>query len=222
MTIETRPIELWEVDKLVPYAKNAKKHPPEQIKKLVAAIKEFSWTQPIIIDGNGVIIIGHGRRLAAIEMGLKRVPVVCRRDLSPAQVNALRLSDNRVTSTEYDMSLVQDELRDLLDMDFDLSVIGFDDRELEFSTDDLSQINNEFFVEDIGTAVQKQKDDNGQAITETDDVAAPVADALGFKRVSIAQSRQIRDIMNRVESRYSDKKGAEALIDFLARALGDQ
>jgi ParB-like chromosome segregation protein Spo0J len=217
MKIEPRPIEIWDVDKITPYAKNAKKHPPEQIKKLAAAIKEFGWTQPIVVDKDGEIIIGHGRRLAAIELGLKKVPVDCRRDLTPEQVRALRLSDNRVTSTEYDMSLVQEELKSLFDEDYDLSVIGFDERELDFAAGDLGEMDDDFFVEDISGAVEKQKEDNARAAKEADDIAAPVADALGFKRVTIAQSRQLRELMSRVEVK-TGKSGIEALLDILVAA----
>lgn len=209
-----RPLELWDVDKLVPYEKNAKKHPPEQIEKLATAIKEFGWTQPIVIDGDGVVIIGHGRRMAALHLGLKKVLVDVRRDLTPAQVDALRLSDNRVTSTEYDMSLIQEELQRLSEMEFDLSVIGFDEREIEFSTDDLGDMSDDLFIDDVGAAVEQQRQNNEKKAEEVDDVAAPLADALGFKRVSIAQSRQLRLLMGNVEQK-SGKKGVDALMEAL-------
>lgn len=201
---------MWDVDKLVPYAKNAKKHPPEQIEKLATAIKEFGWTQPIVVDANGVIIIGHGRRLAAMHLGLKKVLVDVRRDLTPEQVDALRLSDNRVTSTEYDMALIQEELQRLAEMDFDLGVIGFDEREIEFSTDDLGDMADDLFVTDISGAVEGQKRANEQAAEDADDIAAPLADAIGFKRVTIAQSRHLRTLMGEVE-KISGKKGVDAL-----------
>ena len=82
-------IELWDLDKIVPYAANAKKHPPDQVRKLATAITKFGWTQPIVVAGNGEIIAGHGRRLAAIQLGLAKVPVICRRDLTKAEADAL-------------------------------------------------------------------------------------------------------------------------------------
>lgn len=211
-----RPLELWDVDKLVPYAKNAKKHPQEQIEKLATAIKEFGWTQPIVIDGEGVVIIGHGRRLAALHLGLKRVLVDVRRDLSADQVDALRLSDNRVTSTEYDMALIQEELQRLSEMDFDLSVIGFDDREIEFSTDDLGDMADDLFTDDISGAVEEQNRQNERAVEEADDTAAPLADAFGFKRVTIAQSRHLRGLVTEIEQRTGEK-GVDAIIIALER-----
>jgi hypothetical protein len=215
-------IEIWDIDKIVPYEANAKKHPKEQVEKLAKAIETFGWTQPIVVWINGEIIAGHGRRLAAIHLGKTKVPVICRRDLTKAQADALRLSDNRVTSLDYDMALIQSELQRLADEDFEIDLIGFDAKELEFAVEDLGAMSTDMFVDDISGAVETQKADNAKAAEQADDIAAPVADALGFKRVSIAQSREIRGLMGRVEGRYSDKKGADALIDFLSRALGDQ
>lgn len=209
--------ELWELDRVKPYPQNAKKHPPEQIQKLATAIKTYGWTQPIVVDKDGVIIIGHGRRLAAIELGLAKVPVICRRDLDELSVKALRLSDNRVTSTEYDHELIKFELEELIGQDFDVSSMGFDERELDFGGADLGAIADDFFVDDVGSAVEQQRKENETAAEKMDDVAAPVADALGFKRVTIAQSRELRDLMSRIETK-TGKAGVEALLQVLSAA----
>lgn len=214
MTIEARAIELWDVNQLIPYDKNAKKHEPASVTKLARSIKEFGWDQPIVVDIDGVIIKGHGRRLAAIELGMKKVPVIVRDDLSKTQADALRLSDNQVVSTEYDMSALNDELQRLMEEGgFDTSAIGFDERELESINDNLDEMTDDFFVDDVGAAVEKQREENERAAEEADDIAAPVADALGFKRVTIAQSRQIRDYMGRIEG-ATGKTGVEALLQF--------
>lgn len=207
-------VELWDIERLVPYEQNAKKHPADQIKKLATAIKAYGWTQPIVVDADGVIIAGHGRRLAALELGLKKVPVVCRKDLSKAEADALRLADNRVASTEYDTSLLQEELARLASEDIDLSSMGFDEKELTFLTADLGEFNDDVFIDDIGAAVEEQKAQNTQKAAEVDSSAAPVADALGFKRVTVAQSREIRELMGRAETR-TGQKGADALLAVL-------
>lgn len=221
MTDPNSKIEVWDIEKLVPYEANAKKHPPEQIDKLATAIKTFGWTQPIVVWTNGEIIAGHGRRLAAIKLGLKRVPVVCRRDLSRAEADALRLADNRVTSTDYDQELIQSELQrlsaELGDLNINLTDLGFDLKEMNFVTADLGEIDDSFFVDDVAEAVEAQKVANEGKVAETDEIAAPVADALGFKRVTIAQSRLIRDAMTKIETR-TGKKGADALIEYLLAA----
>lgn len=209
------PVELWEIGKIKPYSRNAKIHSDEQVEKLANAIKTFGWTQPIVVDKDGVIIAGHGRRLAALKLKREKVPVVCRRDLSKAQADALRLADNRVTSVEYDMSLIQDELRLLSQSadDFDIMALGFDAKELDFSLSNLGEINDEFFIEDVGAAVEQQKQENAKATESIDDTAAPIADAFGFRRCTIAQSRTIRALMTKIEQ-STGKNGAEAFIEF--------
>lgn len=217
-------IEIWDIDKITPYGANAKKHPKDQVEKLARAITKFGWTQPIIVWSNGEIIAGHGRRLAALHLGLKKVPVICRSDLSKAEADALRLADNRVTSTEYDQSAIQEELRrlseELIDTDLSLTDLGFDEKEINFTMADLGEIDDSFFVDDISGAVETQKAENEDKIAETDDVAAPVGDAIGFKRVTIAQSRELRNLMVKAET-STGLKGPEALISILASVLDD-
>lgn len=215
------PIEVKPIAFLKPYEANAKKHPPEQVAKIVASITKFGWNQPIITAGDGTIIAGHGRRLAAIELGLKVVPVIVRSDLSKAQADALRLADNRVASNDYDQAAIQIELQRLaeeLDGSFDMSDLGFDQKELDFSLSDLGEINDDFFVGDVNEAVEQQKRENEKKIEATDDIAAPIADAFGFKRVSVAQSRVIRDLVTKIETKTGET-GARALITFISSAL---
>ncbi len=217
-------VEIWDIEKLVPYELNAKKHPEDQVQKLAKSIEKFGWTQPITVWSNGEIIAGHGRRMAALHLGLKKVPVVVRSDLSKAEADALRLADNRVTSTEYDQSMIQDELRrlsdELEDSDIDLTDIGFDEKELDFSLSDLGEINDDFFTDDINGAVEEQRQENEASIDETDQTAAPVGDALGFKRVTVMQSREIRNYMGQIEA-ATGETGPEALLEFFKSKLGE-
>lgn len=215
-----KAVTLLAVAELKPYENNAKKHSDEQVEKLSVLINKYGWTAPIVVDKDYVIIAGHGRRLAAINLGLEKVPVIVRDDLSEADVMALRLADNRIASTDYDLALEQAELQllDNMDLGIDLTSLGFTEHEVTFSTADLGDFDDAVFVDDIGSAVEKQKSDNEEKVKEIDDVAAPVADALGFKRVSISESRTIRDLMGRMEQ-TTGKKGAEALIDFVTGAL---
>lgn len=219
----TPVIQLWDIDKLVPYELNAKKHPQAQVEKLAQIIRKAGWTQPIVVWTNGEIIAGHGRRLAAIHLGMTKVPVIVRDDLSKAEADALRLADNQVTSTEYDMAAVQDELRRLsTELDgssFELGDLGFDAKELEFSLADLGDMNDDIFADDIAGAVEDQKAANETAAEKTDDTAAPVGDALGFKRVTVAQSRELRDLIGRV-STITGASGVEALLIVLRGAAG--
>lgn len=110
-----------EIAGLVPYAANAKKHDEKQIKNVAESIKQFGFVQPVVVDRAGVIVIGHCRVLAAKKLGIKEVPCVCVEDLTPEQVNALRLVDNKSNESEWDIDLLADELPGL-----DLSAFDFD------------------------------------------------------------------------------------------------
>ena len=106
---------------LTPYAGNAKKHDSTQIANVAESIRQFGFVQPIVIDRNGVIVIGHCRALAAKKLGMKEVPCVCVDDLTPEQVNALRIVDNKSNESEWDLDILPDELADI-----DLSGFDFD------------------------------------------------------------------------------------------------
>ena len=106
-----------------PYKKNAKKHPNDQIEKIAKSIKAFGFNQPIVIDKEGIIIVGHGRYEAAKKLGLKNVP--CRIvDLSPDKAKAYRLADNKLNESEWDLKLVVEDLKKLDIKDLELT--GFD------------------------------------------------------------------------------------------------
>ena len=115
---------------LIPYERNAKIHSAEQIAKVAASIAEFGFDQPIVVDGQGVIIKGHARREASLQLGLARVPVVVRTDLSPAEAKAARIADNKIAESPWDEALLREELQQLGDEDFALDLVGFSDQEL--------------------------------------------------------------------------------------------
>ena len=106
---------------LTPYAGNAKKHDSTQIANVAESIRQFGFVQPIVIDRNGVIVIGHCRALAAKKLGMKEVPCVCVDDLTPEQVNALRIVDNKSNESEWDLDILPDELVELDFSDFDFN-----------------------------------------------------------------------------------------------------
>jgi len=124
-------IELWPVDKPIPYARNARKISGAAVAKVAASIREFGFRQPIVVDVDGVVVAGHTRLLAARRLGLTTVPVHVATGLTPAQIKAYRLMDNRShEEAEWDLELLPLELEDLRSLDFDLGLTGFDEREL--------------------------------------------------------------------------------------------
>ncbi|CCG43272.1 ParB/Srx family N-terminal domain-containing protein [Magnetospirillum molischianum] len=206
--------QIWEIDRLTPYERNAKKHSDEQVETLAKAIQSLGWTAPIVVDKNGVIIAGHGRRLAALKLGLKKVPVLVRDDLTDDQVIALRLADNKVSSTDYDTNLLQLDLSDLHLADFDLSAIGFNEKELSFLIEDLAEMNGEALVEDITEAIETQKAEHEKAFKATDERPIPLAQAFGFKHVPGAKESVIARFMAQLEAE-TGLKGADALLHFV-------
>ncbi|WP_326894352.1 ParB/Srx family N-terminal domain-containing protein (plasmid) [Rhizobium beringeri] len=224
MSEPNHAIEIVDIGWLKEYEANAKKHPDDEVAKLATSIEKFGWTAPIIVWKDGVIIAGHGRRKAALKLGLKKVPVIVRRDLTKTQADALRLADNRVAGTQYDQAAIQIELQrlaDELDGSFELSDMGFTDKELDFALGDLDEISDDLFVDDISGAVETQKEENKAKVEAVDDTAAPVGDALGFKRVTIEESRKLKGLMAQIETR-SGKSGVQALIHVLSAAVEDK
>lgn len=127
----TPEVELWQLDQVFPYEKNAKIHTPEQINTLAAIITKDGFRRPISIDENGIIIAGHGRRLAALQLGYKKIPVIVERGLTDAQKDAARISDNMVGRGEYDEHLLGEEVMRLSSIDdFDLDMLGMGELEL--------------------------------------------------------------------------------------------
>lgn len=125
-------IEYRKVSELLPYARNARTHSDAQVSQLAASIKEFGFNNPVAIDADGMILCGHGRVMAAQKLGLTEVPTVCLSHLSPTQVKAYILADNKLAlNAGWDNDLLKVELEDLKDLDFDLNLTGFSDDELK-------------------------------------------------------------------------------------------
>lgn len=134
------------VSRLVPYANNAKIHGPEQIKKLKESIEEFGFLTPCLIDKDYNLIAGHGRVMAAQELGLEKVPCVFIENLTETQRRAYILADNRLGELgEWDMDIVAQELQDLESDGFDIDLTGFisDDEILDLDPVDDSGIGAE-------------------------------------------------------------------------------
>lgn len=207
--IKVPKIELRDVDSIVPYELNSKKHEKAQVKKIAKSIKEFGWDQPIVVDTDGVIIKGHGRRLAAIELGLKKVPVLVRDDLTPEQVRAARLADNQVAISGIDNTLLRKELESL---EFDLEGI-FDKKELDFLTANLAEIDDTAFVEDLEAAVAEQAQQTAATVIEIDHKEIPIAKALGFKTITVKEEKYVASFVALIEEQ-TGKVGSEAFVAY--------
>ena len=116
------------VKDLIPYKRNTKKHDKTQINNVAESIKQYGFVQPIVIDKDNVVVIGHCRLLAAKQLKMKEVPCVCVEDLTEEQVKALRIVDNKSNESPWDLDILPDELADLDFSGFDFD-FGFDDEE---------------------------------------------------------------------------------------------
>ena len=119
-------VERRAVAALIPYARNARTHSPEQVDQIAASIREWGWTVPVLVDEQGGIIAGHGRVLAAHKLGIAEIPVMVAAGWSEAQKRAYVLADNKLAlNAGWDDDLLKIELGDLQAFDFDLGLIGF-------------------------------------------------------------------------------------------------
>lgn len=125
-------IELWSVDRLKPYERNARTHSDAQVAKIAASLVEFGFTNPILVDSSDGIIAGHGRLMAAKKLGLSEVPVVVLDYLSDAQRRAYVIADNRLAlDAGWDEDMLAAELAELQAEGFDLELTGFDESEID-------------------------------------------------------------------------------------------
>ena len=126
-------VERWPIERLIPRVDNPRTHSREQVAHIAASMREWGWTNPILVGADDDIIAGHARLLAAEKLGMKEVPVIVLRHLSPAQRRALVIADNQlaIAGAGWDEEMLRVELAILHEEDYDLSLVGFDDIELQ-------------------------------------------------------------------------------------------
>src|SRR6202040_995551 len=126
-------VERWAIDRLIPYAKNARTHTDAQVAAIAASIKEWGWTTPALVGEDGGLIAGHARILAARQLGIAEIPVMVAAGWTEAQKRAYVLADNQlaITGSGWDPELLRLELGELKLSGFDLSLTGFADLELQ-------------------------------------------------------------------------------------------
>jgi ParB-like nuclease domain len=150
-------VERWPIAKIKPYARNARLHSEDQVQQIAASMKKFGVTTPLLVDEDGVLIFGHGRRRAAEVLGYKELPVSIARGWSEDDKKAYRIADNQLGLTsEWDLPLLQIELKELKASEFELPVLGFPELKLvAFMTNDPSSggVTSEPLLEGLKFAV---------------------------------------------------------------------
>lgn len=215
--IEEKSWKLRDIDTIHPYPLNAKKHTDDQVKKVALSISKFGWRgNPIIVDGEGVIIAGHGRRLAALSLGMTKVPVIVEDDMSPDEVRAFRLADNRVAMGKIDADLLREEL---ISLDFDLDGI-FDKKELDFAVADLMVVNESVFSDDLNSVMDEQQANTNEKIDISGQKRVPLVKALGFKDILGADQIYVSRFMAQLEAQTS-LRGEDAFMHFVKSLVGE-
>ena len=125
-------IEIADINSIQPYINNPRKLKDSAIEKVAKSIKEFGFRQPIVVDTNRIIVVGHTRYRASKKLGLKEVPITIAENLTQEQINAYRIADNRTNEeAEWDYKLLQEEFSNLFDEKFNLELTGFNEDELK-------------------------------------------------------------------------------------------
>ena len=152
MSVNKLAVIYRSVDELIPYVNNSRTHSDEQVTQVAASIKEFGFTNPVLIDDDNGIIAGHGRLMAAKKLGLDDVPTITLTGLSDAQRKAYVIADNKLAlNSGWDNDLLRIEIETLEKLDFNIDLLGFD-------TDELSDLDS-FLADDEDEETEPQYDD---------------------------------------------------------------
>jgi len=143
--MQAKEIIIVELDRLVPYENNSRTHTEEQIAQIASSITEFGFTNPVLIDENYSVLAGHGRVKAAEYLELKNVPTVRITGLTEKQKRAYVIADNKLAlNATWNDDVLQNELQELFNSEFDLSILGLNDAEINsFLGDSLNNIADE-------------------------------------------------------------------------------
>ena len=197
-----------QIKELKPYKKNAKKHNKEQVEQIANSIKEFGFTQPVIIDKHDCVVAGHGRILGAKKVGLKQVPTVCLDELTEEQIKAYRLVDNKLNESEWDKKTLKEELDELYssfsmeDFGFGISIENIDllqegRREI---APELGEANN-YIVLEFDT---EQEWEDAQFYFDLKEVETPDKNPK-IRRKGIGRVIKGKDILEILKERYEEE-----------------
>lgn len=220
-TPKEKVLEEWDISRLVPYENNAKIHTKEQIKKIAASIKRHGLVNPPNVEPDGTIITGHGRQIALSELGWKTLPVWVRHDLSKSEAAGLRIADNKVAEGQINTSMLQEELRWLEGEMDSLTDLGFDERELAFLTEDIgtldvAMLSAESLSADDGVSYET----SDSMLTKADGATQPVSKSLGFKEITVSDSRALSRFMALLKDKHGDDP-KKAFMSFVNEVLSE-
>jgi len=191
-----RRIEIWPIEKLIPYARNPRTHSAAQVAQLAASIAEFGFVNPVLVASDAGIMAGHGRLLGAQALKLKQVPVIVLDHLTPAQRRAYLIADNKLAELAgWDTDLLRMELKDLQLEEFDLGVIGFSDEELRELLEDDAVVTTGLTDEDAVPDVPERPVTVAGDIWVLDDHRVLCGDATDLKAVRKLVAGEAADLV---------------------------
>lgn len=217
--LTSRPVELWDIEKLKPFEKNAKLHPPEQIAEICASIEKFGYRKAIEILKDGTIINGHGRTLACKELGYDKIPAVVIDDMTDEQIRAYRIADNKVAMTGFDNELLKEEVLFLhTDGEMDMSAF-FSEKEFDFLATDLGETDFDAFTDDLAEDVEELSTATQDAIDGEDESEVAITKVLGYSKVLEKDQRKIALLQAHAEG-VTGLKGGAALAQYAREHAG--
>ena len=211
-----------------PYAKNQKKHPESQINNISKSIKKYGFVQPVVLDNNNEIVIGHGRFLAAQKINLESIPCVYAENLTKSQIRELRILDNKLNESEWDYDLLQLDLKELDFSDFD---IDFEFTEEELTEEPLDDDENVYTSEvnipqyeikgekpDVSELLDRNKSEELINEIETADIPQEIKTFLKFAayRHNVFDYSKIAEYYAQADEQVQElmEKSALVIIDF--------
>lgn len=203
--VKNQKVEMVDIDRLIPYENNVKRHPPEQVGRIANAIGRYGWNgDPIVLSSDYVIVSGHGRRLAAIKLGLQEVPAIVLPPLPEEEINALRLIYNRSSESDYDTDALQREIMSIGEMgDLDDLLGGnFSGKELDFMKADLSFVDDSIFGDDLTSVADEQKKYIEDKIDELKSPPVSLVKAMGFRMIDSAYAIHVGQFIHEIEAKY--------------------
>jgi len=181
-------VERAKVDELIPYYNNPKEHPEEQVEKIASSIEQYGFTQPVVIADDNEIIIGHGRVEAAKKLGLEEVPAIVRDDLSLEEMKALRLADNKIAESGWNMEQLEVELETI---DFEELETGFDEGEIGEILEEIDFIDNSLQEDDRGSRTGVGK---GSMVVSIGTLS------------EVLEYDLVQEVMNKIEEKFEEDK----------------
>lgn len=206
------------IDFLKPYERNNKKHPKEEIDELAKSIAKFGFENPILIEEDGTIISGHGRWMAAKQLGKVVLQVRVAVGMSKEDARKLRIAANKVTGTAYDSSLIQAELLDMKSLGMDLDNMGLSDREFQSLLTDVGEMDLDSLTSDISASVIIHEDEIERVAEEVETSEVPLAKAFGIKKVPVAGVRTVTRFLGVIEEQ-TGKTGLDALLAHMSEVV---